>query len=360
MKIKDKILIVDDDPVILQIISDILALSDDYEVMTAISGEEALEKLDFFSPDLLLLDIQLPNMDGYAVCRKIREDSRLRFAKIIMLSGQAQIRERLLGYDAGADDYMAKPFNPEELLAKVRIFMQLKKREEVDMIKTNILTLVTHETGTPLNGIIGCAELLLGKSSLSDRDRELVRVIADSGRQLHKFMRNALLLCKLKAGMEPSLYREQLKKNLEPVINSYKKKAAGKGVSFICDLREDIVLAVAWPLFVEAIRCLVDNAVRFSPENGMVTVSAVRENANCLITVADQGPGIESEQRGAIFAEFAIRDINHHQEGQGISLAIVRHVVNCHRGTVTVGGGEGGGAVFEVRIPLPEAEARNG
>ena len=120
------------------------------------------------------------------------------------------------------------------------------------------------------------------------------------------------------------------------------------------DLAEDIVLEVDWSLFCEAMRCLVDNAVKFSPPNGMVTVTFSRENDHCLINIADQGPGIEADRRDYIFTEFAIQDVGHHHQGQGISLAIVRQVVNCHNGTVTVDGEPGRGAVFTVKIPLSE------
>ena len=92
MKIKNKVLLVDDDPIILQLVREILMSLDEYEITSVASGEEALEKLHDFVPDLLLLDIQLPGIDGYAVCRKIRADSRFRFVKIIMLSGMAMIQ----------------------------------------------------------------------------------------------------------------------------------------------------------------------------------------------------------------------------------------------------------------------------
>ncbi len=356
MPIKNKVLLVDDDQIILEIIRDILLTSNEYEITSVSSGEEALEKLHSFFPDLIILDIQLPGLDGYAVCRRIRADSRFRFAKIIMLSGLAKLKERLLGYEAGADGYLAKPFNSQELLAKVRVFIRLKKQEEVDMIKTNLLSLVTHETGTPLNGIIGCAELLLNNSSLSVGDRELVQLIADSGRQLHVFIRKALLLCKLKAGIKLATYREQLQKHLKMTVNLFNEMASRKGVIITCDATEDIVLNADWSLLVEAFRYLIDNAVKFSPKDGVVKISAFKKNNNCLITIADQGPGIDPEQRNNIFTEFAIPDVSHHHQGQGISLAIVRQIINCHNGRITVDGEKGKGAILTVKIPLAEAE----
>ena len=132
VKVQYKILIVDDEPIILFYIQDLLASVGDYIVETAESGEQALEVLPLFKPDPILLDIQLPAMNGYEVCRKIRADNQYRFTKIIMVSGHARVNERLMGYEAGADDYIGKPFDKEELLAKISVFTQLKNKEELD------------------------------------------------------------------------------------------------------------------------------------------------------------------------------------------------------------------------------------
>lgn len=124
-----KILAVDDDDANLNIITEIL--SDDYHVKTALTGEEALEVVDSFIPDLVLLDIMMPGIDGYEVCKMLRADSKLSNTKILFLSAKELLEDRLFGYGVGGDDYITKPFDEEELLAKIKVFLRLKYEEEI-------------------------------------------------------------------------------------------------------------------------------------------------------------------------------------------------------------------------------------
>jgi len=123
-----RILIVDDCPVNVEILRELL--QDDYELATAASGEECLDKLRQFSPDLVLLDIMMPGINGYETCRRIKEGPTGDFTQVILVSGKASARERLQGYEAGADDYVIKPFDHDELLAKVRIQFRLRETME--------------------------------------------------------------------------------------------------------------------------------------------------------------------------------------------------------------------------------------
>jgi len=116
MQIQKKILVVDDDPNNIVIVEELLG--DDYDLKTATTGEEALEIALDFLPDIILLDIMMPGIDGYDVCRRLREHSSLRYTKIIMVSAKAMVSERLKGYEVGANDYLTKPFEEDELLER--------------------------------------------------------------------------------------------------------------------------------------------------------------------------------------------------------------------------------------------------
>jgi CheY-like chemotaxis protein len=120
-----KILIVDDHPMNITILKKILD-HDDYHVATAASGEEALARMQTFQPDLILLDVMMPGIDGYETCRRIRAASALRHTRIIMVSAKARLEDRQQGYAVGADDYVTKPFTKHELLAKVRHCLELQ------------------------------------------------------------------------------------------------------------------------------------------------------------------------------------------------------------------------------------------
>jgi DNA-binding response OmpR family regulator len=141
-KLMGKVLIVDDE---LRTLSIMEKLLENFEVKTARSGSEALEKIQSFVPDVVLLDIMMPGMDGYEVCRRIRQMRELRFTKIIFISGKVLIEERLAGYDAGGDDYVTKPFDHDELLAKLKVFLRLKRVDEVSEIKRELPDKGTRE-----------------------------------------------------------------------------------------------------------------------------------------------------------------------------------------------------------------------
>ncbi|ETR73038.1 MAG: Response regulator receiver sensor signal transduction histidine kinase [Candidatus Magnetoglobus multicellularis str. Araruama] len=193
----NKILVIDDEMINIHLYQDILSQTF-YEMETALNGEEALEKLKRFSPDLILMDVMMPGMTGYEVCQEIRNMPKHQFTKIIMISACTDLEERLQGYQAGADDYMTKPIEKEEFLAKINVFIKLKKAEELDQLKSDLLTLFSHETKTPLNAIFGFSGLLRESPNLSDSEKQYIDNMIKAGNHLLTFVDKTILLCELK------------------------------------------------------------------------------------------------------------------------------------------------------------------
>ena len=142
---KSKILAVDDNPTNNEIIQEML--SEDYDLQIATTGEEALKVAADFRPDLVLLDIMMPGIDGYEVCRRLRASSNLKYTKIILVSAKPMTSERLEGYEAGADDYIAKPFRPKEVIARVKALLRRHHRDEDETIQIKDVTInfSTHQ-----------------------------------------------------------------------------------------------------------------------------------------------------------------------------------------------------------------------
>ncbi|MBD3220118.1 response regulator, partial [bacterium] len=258
------VLAVDDDIINLDIIREILEES--HEVTTATDGERALAILEHRRPDIILLDIMMPGLDGLELCRRIRADRRNRYAKIILVSGKASVRDRLSGYEAGADDYITKPFVDDELLAKVEILGRLSRSEELDALKSEVLQLMTHETRTPLNGILGLAGLLTEQDDLPAEVREYAQDILASGQQLLDFVRKAQSICELRAGR--SVYATV--GNLGPVVQSTVAKwgADHPEVAVTVSAPPDVEATADWQALGECLVEILDNAVRHGPEQG--------------------------------------------------------------------------------------------
>ncbi|MBF0292626.1 MAG: response regulator [Nitrospinae bacterium] len=160
------ILVVDDDPNIALLVHMTLAKKPDYKVTIANSGQDALDIIAQNVPDLVLLDIMMPDMDGFEVCRKIKQGEKTKFLPVIMVSAKSELRDKLHGMDIGANDYITKPFNPEELLARVSAHLRIKSLEdqlasqkELEAALKMSVTL-QHEINNPLTGVIGNLELM--------------------------------------------------------------------------------------------------------------------------------------------------------------------------------------------------------
>ncbi|MGL1901220.1 MAG: hybrid sensor histidine kinase/response regulator [Fibrobacterales bacterium] len=345
----NKILIVDDDPMNVGIFEEILEGS--YELAIAMNGSEAIEMMPQFEPDLVLLDIMMPGIDGYEVCKTIRKNPTYAFTKIILVSGKSMIDERLHGYEVGADDYITKPFIDEELAAKVKVFIKLKRTEEVEAIKGDLLKLFSHETRTPLNGIIGIGNLLVDEKEIPEAHRSNIRLMVECGYQLLEFVEKTKLICSIKSERIIERSSILLHSRVDQVVEEFKPTAEAKDVVLINNAMEPVVLDADWSYLKKVLGYLLHNAIKFSPAGGAVEVGITDVDDVVTLSVADGGIGVAHKDRAAIFDEFSISDIMHHNKGQGLSLAISKYVMEAHGGNIDVEENDGGGARFLLTFP---------
>ena len=352
MQPRNKILAVDDNVIDIATIEKLLG--ERYDLKTATTGKEALEIAVDFQPDIILLDNMMPGLDGGQVCRQIRADSGLRHTKIIMISGKSRVSERIEAYQAGADDYITKPFNEDELLAKIRVYLRLKSVEEVDQFKTNVLTLLSHEARTPLNGLIAPAEMLMSEEEVDAEERKLlIEMVHSAARRLHRFFENVMLLSSLKSGKwqfnsEPA--------DLCDVVHEAVCEAATKAAERKIKIEEKFeagpTVCLDRQQIKRVITAILDNAIRFSPPGWRVDVCVTGDNESICVSVTDRGEGIDLDYLPYVFEELSDSDVDHHSQGQGLSLAIARQIVQQHNGTISVESAKGSGATFTVQLPL--------
>jgi len=349
---RNKILAVDDDAVDIMTIEKLLG--EHYELRTARTGERALEIAADFRPDIIFLDNMMPGLDGGQVCRQIRMDKALRHTKIIMLSGKSMVSERIEAYEAGADDYITKPFNEEELLAKIRVYLRLKSVEEMDRFKTDVLTLLSHEARTPLNNIIAPAEMLMSEDEIDAGEKKLlVEMVHSAAGRLHRFFENVMLLSSLKSGnwqFNPG--QANLCDVVHEAVCEVSTKAAERKVKIEEKFEARLEVCIDSAAITRVITSILDNAIRFSPLGARVRVHVTDDDESISVSVTDWGEGIEADYLPYVFEELSDPDIDHHSKGQGLSLAIARQIILNHNGTISVESEKGSGTTFTVRLPI--------
>jgi two-component system sensor histidine kinase/response regulator len=351
MLCNSRILIVDDHPTNVAILEEILG--EDYTLRTASCGEEALAIALDFQPALILLDIMMPGIGGYETCRRLRAHASLRHIKIIMVSARALVTERLQGYEAGADDYITKPFDEEELVAKVRVHMRLRSLEEVEQFTSNILMLLSHETRTPLNGMLAPLQMLKTDTEMAAEDRVMFLDMAyESALALHHLVEKVCTLSAMQAGQWDFRYTmADLCAVVREVVSNVAADAAARSVTITPALPATAITRADPLLIHQVITALLENAVHFSPRGGQVGIRVGPGNGHVCLTVTNQGPGIASDMLPRVFEAFTSADIEHHTAGHGLSLAIARQIIQAHQGTIGVESTPGVETTFTVRLP---------
>jgi signal transduction histidine kinase len=275
-----------------------------------------------------------------------------------MVSAKASTAERLQGYAVGADDYLVKPFDPDELLAKARVYCRLKSVEEVDALKTTFLTLLGHETRTPLTLILSPLSLLVEDPTLAPHHRELIRTMESGAKRLLALIDRVSFLSDLKMGAIPlQRVRADLGDMAGAAAERLRETARVASVTLV--VRQE----PRAPIFGDpehlgrVVESLLDNAIRFSPPGETVLVRTGTSDGHAFLTVIDRGPGVCTELVPRLFQEYAVSDVDHHSRGHGLSLATGHLIADQHGGALLYQTGEGPGATFRLEVPLALAPA---
>jgi len=398
---KPVVLVVDDTPDNLALMSALL--TDEYRVKVASSGEKALRIASSDSPpDLILLDIMMPGLDGYAVCGRLKSEARTANIPVIFLTAKSDMEDEKRGLELGAVDYITKPISPPIVMARVKNHLALKamtdslrdqneylerevarrmceqmairevaiqnlQLEAASRMKSEFLANMSHELRTPLNAIIGFAEVLRDglAGELEPKQKDYANEIYMSGGHLLALINDILDLSKVEAG--------KMTLTLEPVSVSMLVQAGLQVVKETATAhRQRLTAQVAPDLgevwldgrkFKQILYNLLSNAVKFTPDGGEVRLEARRvtpeappdgPGASFLeIVVKDSGIGVPAADQARLFEPFTQIDstLARRYQGTGLGLAMVRRLAELHGGTVALRSAPGEGSTFTVRLP---------
>ncbi len=370
--VKQRILVVEDHESLLEAIRDILE-SNNYVVLTASDGIEALEVMERTYPDLIIADIMMPRMDGYAFYQAVRTRPQWVLIPFIFLTAKASKEDIMKGKTLGAEDYITKPFEPQELLVAVQARLaraQAIRRitdEEFDHLKRQIVTVLSHELRTPLTYIQGYTALALDDiPSLSPVAlQEFLLAIRRGADRLMDVTENLLLLIRLDTGQAAEEFHllartcNNLGAIVDYAVRQYESRAAASGVTLEVECAPNLPpVRLCEPLFVDALKHLLDNAIKFS--RGEVRRVDVRIQVSSdgwvEVAVQDQGVGIPAHEIPHLFERF--RQINRErleQQGIGLGLAIAQELIRLHGGEIVVESQVNVGSTFTIRLPAKEA-----
>jgi two-component system sensor histidine kinase/response regulator len=359
---KSRILVVDDISKNLQVVGTILR-NEGYHVMPATSGLQALERVSAQPPDLILLDLMMPEMDGLEVCSRLKAEPLTRQIPVIFLTASNEMEHLMKGFEAGAVDYITKPFNAPELLARVRTHLELKhareRLREMNEEKNEFMGIAAHDLRNPLSAIQGYAEMIIEDAqSLAHRDLEgNGQRIREAAKRMTEMVQNFLDANRIERGeLKLNMAISDLSPLLQSVLETQSPHATAKGQMIQLELPPTPTLALAdVSITLQVFENLVSNAVKYSPPGKKIFVRLKAETGVVRFEVEDQGPGLSKEDQKKLFGKFARLSAKPTggEHSTGLGLSIVKRLVEAMNGKVWCESELGMGAKFIVTIPQP-------
>jgi len=363
-----RLLIVDDSPLTRRKLRFLLERQG-YEIFEARSGEEALWLAPECHPDLILLDVMLDGMNGFETCRRLKENPAMEEIPVIFLTGKTDTQDIVTGFQAGACDYIGKPFKPQEALPRIRTHLNVRllsdfRRKHIEELHTvnrakdRLLRIASHDLRNPLSAIRGLSEMLEEHSfgALNDEQREIVTSIRSATEGMMELLTDLLELSTLEGDkMRIDFSEQSIVEVAQNVVNLCKVPGRKKSIGVSLEVAHAPERSTFDKNQIRrVIENLVSNAIKFSPCDREVTVwIGTTENA-VQIEVRDQGPGIPEAEHSALFKEFSRTSVQPTagEQSTGLGLSICRKIVRCHGGDISMHNRPEGGACFTFTLPL--------
>jgi signal transduction histidine kinase len=369
------IMVVDDFPANLEMLVTLLT-HHGYDTRPAISGAMALQAVHSDPPDLILLDINMPEMNGFEVCTALKADPRTQHIPVIFISALDETLDKVKAFNVGGVDYLTKPIQTEETLARIQTQMTLAHQrqqleqhyqelehlrqqerlrfEELNALKDQFVRTVSHDLKNPIGIILGHIEMLEDSPTLHDSDRELLQNIRVGAERINHLIRDLLDLARIEAGMSLRLESGSLGNFLHSCLAGVEVLAQKSNLTLhyqapVPDLR----VSLDEQRINQVLQNLLSNAIKYTPSGGHIYLSTQDLGNHYEMVVEDTGLGIPAADIPHIFERFyRVHRLDYRKiEGTGLGLSITKAIVEQHGGQIIVESAEGKGSRFTVRLP---------
>jgi two-component system sensor histidine kinase/response regulator len=339
-------------------------LSPQHEVREAENGPEALSMCKAGDVDLVVLDVMMPGMNGFDVCRVLKQGTAQEFLPVLLLTALTEQDTRNAGLQAGADDFLGKPVNRQELLLRVRHFLELREQRqlvaaqyealrELSALKDDLVTLMVHDLRNPLTGVLGLLQVLEAElpDAISRADAAAAR---EGAEKLREALDDMLQVRQLEEGRLQLIRRpENLDRLTEDAAATLAGAARLRRLEVLRTVDAGVTVEADGRLLRRAIENLLSNALKFSPAGQQVQLQVARRGTSVEISVADRGGGVPPIARDGLFEKFggvaAQRPSD--RRGYGLGLYFVRLVAEAHGGRIGAADQPGGGTIMTMTLP---------
>lgn len=351
----ETILIVDDTPANLGVLVETLGAAG-YQLMVAEDGEEALAQTEQTQPDLILLDVMMPGIDGFETCRRLKARPSTRDVPVLFMTALNETADKVKAFVAGGVDYITKPIEHEEAIARVRTHLALRRLhrelEEQLALKDRFMRIAGHDLRNPLCLILMAGELAKRQAAVPAEVTKYLDNIGESAAQMRRIIDTFLELRTSPTGAVPG--RVDLGLLGHAVVRQHTHAAERKRIALRTDFATPLPLARCdGALAYQACANLISNALKFTRPGGTVIVRTTVTGSSIRVHVQDSGPGVPESERAQLFREnvrLSPRPTAG-EESNGLGLAIVKHLVESQAGTVGADFPSEGGSVFWFELP---------
>ena len=363
------VMITDDDPGNLKVLMDLLKYQG-FKVLVAVDGESAIEQAVYAQPDLILLDIMMPGLDGFETCRRLKANKLTHEIPVIFMTALTDTLDKVKGFELGAVDYITKPLQLEEVLARVEKHLMLHQQqleiqrlrdqerlyyEKLVTMKDALIAMASHDLNNPLSIIQQTLQLMQCSHRLEDeQDQKHVAMIDRNIQRMRQLIKDLLDMARDEARLELKSRKVDLNDFLRECFDEWPAIAEQKTISFVfCPDPDNPSVKIDPDRVRQAVDNLISNAIKYTPQGGTVTVTAGSHKGGGLISIDDTGYGIPPDSLTYIFDPFYRVGCDEHmgEEGTGLGLAIAKKIVSTHNGDIQVESKLGEGTTFTILLP---------